>query len=326
MKGTTESRGGFGKVARALSVLRNYGVTSERFEESLEAFRRFLQKNRCPATFACPSALLGKSDSLVAFLKEFDVAIHGMEHIDYTEATVNRIEGDLRQAISEFESVGLKPSGFRAPYLRWNRAIIKALASSGLAYDSSESVVWGMEGVRFASLNSVRRVLEFYASEKEDDSPSLPRIEHGVVRLPVSLPDDEILIERLAIHNPEDLLSYWLGMLRKSYEGSKLLVLQIHPERFPICEEALGSLLEEVRTRNVWNATLSDVASWWKERSVSSPKEGESVSTADLPREGLWPEGHQSAFCMTGDVDAISVRDFLRRTVAEGSTDSRRRP
>ncbi|MCJ2557190.1 MAG: polysaccharide deacetylase family protein [Candidatus Thermoplasmatota archaeon] len=324
MKGAARSRGGFGRLGRAFSVIRNYGFSSHRLEESLDSFREFLQDNDCPATFACPSALLRRSEDLVGFLKEFDVAIHGMEHIDYRNVTAERIGSDLRQAISDFESVGLNPSGFRAPYLRWNRDMITALARSGLAYDSSSSVFWNVGGRDLASQKEVRKVLDFYSSEYEVDAPSLPRIEDGVVRLPVSLPDDEMLIERLAIARPEELLAYWLEMLKKSYERSELLVLQVHPERFPICEEALGHLLEEVRKRNIWNATLGEVASWWTERNEAVSAEGDVTKNGGLVDKGLWPQDHQSAFCLTGDIDAMSVGDFLRRHLSRKHKRSRR--
>jgi len=324
MKGASRSRGGFGRLARAFSIIRNYGFSSHRLEESLDSFREFLRSNNCPATFACPSALLKRSEGLVSFLKEFDVAIHGMEHIDYRNVTAERIESDLRQAISDFESAGLSPSGFRAPYLRWNRDMITALARSGLAYDSSSSVFWNVGGIDLASQKEVRKVLDFYSSEHEADTPSLPRIEDGVVRLPVSLPDDEMLIERLAIAHPEELLAYWLEMLKRSHERSELLVLQIHPERFPICKEALGLLLEEVRKRNIWNATLREVASWWTEMIEAMPPEGDATKTRGLLDKGLWPQDHQSAFCLTGDIDAMSVGDFLRRHLSRKPKGSRR--
>jgi peptidoglycan/xylan/chitin deacetylase (PgdA/CDA1 family) len=267
--------------------------------------------------------LLEKSRSLVAFLREFDVAIHGMEHIDYTQTTATRVEGDLRKAIIDFESVGLKPNGFRAPYLRWNRAMIGALAGSNLLYDSSSSLYWNVGTIDLAAQKEIGKVLEFYASEDEAKAPSLPRIEDGVVRLPVSLPDDEILIERLAISHPEDLLAYWLAMLHKSYRKGELFVLQIHPERFPLCEEALGYLLTEVRGKEIWNATLTEVASWWTQRNESELDDGENTTTHG-PRSGLWPNGHQSAFCLTGDIDAMSVSDFLRRRSSRKTRSSER--
>ena len=148
---------------------------------------------------------------------------------------------------------------------------------------------WNVGGRDLASQKEVRKILDFYSSECEVDAPSLPRIEDGIVRLPVSLPDDEILIERLAIGRPEELLAYWLEMLEKSYERSELLVLQIHPERFPICKEALAPLLEEVRKRNVWNATLGEVASWWTERDGAVPAERDAAENAGLVEKGPWP-------------------------------------
>ncbi len=391
MKGASRSRGGFGRLGRAFSVLRNYGFSSHRFEESLDSFRRFLQDNNCPATFACPSVLLEKSEDLVGFLKGFDVAIHGMVHIDYRNVTAGRIKSDLRQAILDFESAGLNPSGFRAPYLRWNTDLLKALRSAGLTYDSSSSVLWNASTGRGSLRNQVADLLRYYGSRLEGDYASIPRIAEGTVQLPVSLPDDEILVERLRISRSDRMVRFWSSMLRDSYERRRLLVMQVHPERFEICEGALDRLLKDVKERNVWVTSLSEVSSWWLRRCAAevqvdgdrrleyddklgfvieageevfqpgdlvpteslvriSPRhrlhskaleiglvpstgssEGYRVDDSvrnennlikiaeekNLLRKSLWPDGHRSAFCLSGDIDALTAMDFVRRPLSD---------
>lgn len=390
MIGAAKTREKSGKLSRAVTVLRNYGMVSpNRFEARLDSFRGFLQSCNVPATFACPSSLLGKGRATVDFLKAFDVAIHGMDHIDYKRMNPRRVENDVQQAISDFELCSLNPMGFRAPYLRWSTDLIKVLAKSSLIYDSSNSVFWDIAGDDISSQGGVRKLLSFYSSENESETPSLPRLEAGVVRIPVSLPDDEILLERWRMNRPSDMLACWHRMLMESYGKSELLVLQIHPERFDKCKLALGRLLNEIKKRNVWIATLSDVASWWLARnkvsltvdsqmrvdcegtdririlSGSETKQpGEKVPSRilihimpnhplykralelgfvvspsgyrirpDIVREGdlleiarkegllqksLWPNGFQSAFCLTGDIDALSVRDFIGRLFVRG--------
>lgn len=390
MIGAAKTRDESGKLGRALSVLRNYGMlSSSRFEARLGSFRRFLQSRNIHATFACPSSLLGRGQAIVDFLKVFDVAIHGMDHVDYKRMSPQRVESDVQQAISDFGSCSLNPMGFRAPYLRWSTDLIKVLAKSSLIYDSSNSVFWDVAGDDIPSQGGVRKLLEFYSSVNEYETPSLPRLEDGIVRIPVSLPDDEILLERLRMNRPSDLFACWRRMLMESYEKSELLVLQIHPERFDECKIALGRLLKEIKKRNIWVATLSDIASWWLARnevnltidaqmrvdckdidrititSGSETKEpGEKVPSQmllhispnhplyeralelgfvisssgytirpDLVREAdlleiarkerllqksLWPNDFQSAFCLTGDIDALSVRDFIRRLSGRG--------
>ncbi|MFQ5911259.1 MAG: hypothetical protein ACE5IJ_11165, partial [Thermoplasmata archaeon] len=310
------------------------------------------------------------------------------------------IEADLRQAISDFQSVGLEPLGFRAPYLRWNEDLIRAISSSGLAYDSSLSMFWDIGKEDLVSHGGIKNLLHFYSSAYERDTPGLPAIEEDIVRLPVSLPDDEILIERLMVSHPMDLCNYWLDMLKRCHKRSELLVLQVHPERFPICEDALARLLEEVRGRDIWVASLAEIASWWLKRKAvrvnvdSDWRIGyenpdgmvvrvwnETKETGDLvPKESLirmspshplyrrtlelgyimtensssgfaidekvvreseiiemgrekgllqkslWPHGHRSAFCLTGDIDALSVRDFLGRFLSRKSRVPRRVP
>jgi hypothetical protein len=385
MREAVESRGQAGRMSRALRILSNYGmVSSDRFLNRLESFGGFLRASGLPATFACPSALLGTSQRLVDFLKDFDVAIHGMDHVDYKNMSRKGIESDVRQAISEFESWGLRPRGFRAPYLRWNKDLVEVVGNSGLAYDSSHSIFWDVTSSDLTSLGEIRKLLSFYSSTYEGETPSLPKIDGSIVRIPVSLPDDEILLERMMMKHPSDLLECWLEMLEESHQKSELLVLQIHPERFDACREALQHLLSEVRKRNIWVTTLQEIASWWQTRNKvrltvdrrmqvdyndvdgvganvrnETVERGESVpdeTLVNIPsdhplyarvielgfvisssgcgisrdvvkesefleigrkkgflQKSLWPNGHQSAFCITGDIDALSVGDFIRR-------------
>ncbi|MEO1369064.1 MAG: hypothetical protein AAFX50_17955, partial [Acidobacteriota bacterium] len=57
----------------------------------------------------------------------------------------------------------------------------------------------------------------------------------------------------------------------------------------------LGALLERAREHSMWVTTLAEVAARRRAGEVG------------------WPAPHRSAFCVTGDLDAMAVRDFFSR-------------
>lgn len=378
---------------RAISVLRNYGVVSKKkFEDRLESLQDFLHSRDIPATFSCPSNLLGESTKLIDFLRGHDAAIHGLMHTDYKGLPSDTIREHVLESVSDFKKKGLQPNGFRAPYLRWNTDLLRALRSAGLTYDSSSSVLWDASIGRGLVRNQVSDLLSFYGSKLESNCPSLPKIVEGVVQLPVSLPDDEILVERLRISRSDGMIRFWSSMLRDSHQRRRLLVLQVHPERFDICQGALMGLLQQVKERNAWITSLSGVSSWWKRRCAVEVRidaerrldyddmlgikmeagrevfqQGDRVPAETLVRmtpghrlynealeiglvptrnaegyhvddsvrteedlmlvaekenllhKSFWPDGHRSAFCLSGDIDALTAMDFVRRPLSRGN-------
>jgi hypothetical protein len=87
-------------------------------------------------------------------------------------------------------------------------------------------------------------------------------------------------------------------MLDETVKASSLLVLQIHPERFDYCGEAVRRLLDDATDAGLWMASLSEIAEW-------TNRSGESVRS--------WPEGRVATIALTGDLDALSLREFGSR-------------
>ena len=121
---------------------------------------------------------------------------------------------------------------------------------------------------------------------------SLPILLDELVEIPVSLPDDEILIDRLG--SPSELVTQtWLSMLAQSYQRGELFTLQLHPERTALCADSLLTVLAEARQQSpaVWCARLDEIATWWRARStasleISSESDGEYHCHVDGP-EGI---------------------------------------
>jgi hypothetical protein len=111
-------------------------------------------------------------------------------------------------------------------------------------------------------------VIDYYRPDDAAVVPVLPTLRpEGLVALPVSLPDDEMLVDRLGLA-PHDVAAAWQNILDLSYAADELFVLLLHPERGLVCAEALDQVLTAARQRQppVWIATLAEVAGWWKIR------------------------------------------------------------
>jgi hypothetical protein len=91
-----------------------------------------------------------------------------------------------------------------------------------------------------------------------------------LLRIPTSIPDDEMLFDRLRITDPEEIGHIWSKVMQRVYDYGGLYALNLHPERGILCKQALDILLSFAYSlpRPVWLARLEDIAMWWKERSL----------------------------------------------------------
>ena len=164
---------------------------------------------------------------------------------------------------------------------------------------------------------------------RANDCHCLARVDQ-LVEIPVSLPDDEILIERLGGANGL-VKETWLRILSQTHQRGELFTLQLHPERIALCADGLSAVLAEARalTPAVWCARLSEIAAWWKARArttveitdirdgcfdmrVSGPLETTILARAvqvDTPTEP-WADGYQQVKARTFTVHA-PLRPFI---------------
>jgi hypothetical protein len=94
-----------------------------------------------------------------------------------------------------------------------------------------------------------------------------PREQRGLVDVPVSLPDDEIMVDRLRL-TKEAQAAAWLNVLGETHARGEVFTLQLHPERIFESLEALRAVLAAARQRQprVWIARLDEIADWWLRR------------------------------------------------------------
>jgi hypothetical protein len=269
----SKSRGIKNLLLRIISIISRFGISSKRFEHLLNRYSAVTRNLGCIPTFPITAVILKRHPKLIRELCQQGVefAVHGYIHTDYGVLPLGVQAPHFKKAISIFKEYQVPFIGFRAPFLRTSSATIKALSRSEFDYDSSQAIHWGViDEVEYtdASWSEYQRLLKFYQSRNARDYLVLPRSTNGFIEIPVSIPDDEALLERLGINNGRKISEIWGSILNTVYHNGELFTLQLHPERILFCEGALACTIQQAKGLNppVWVATLREIAEWWKER------------------------------------------------------------
>ena len=148
-------------------------------------------------------------------------------------------------------------------------------AEDGFQYSSNRVAHWdSINETEFGPSRwaSYHKAVDLYSSGPAQTTTLLPRFVKGMVEIPVSIPDDEALVERLRITSTEDKAAIWCDILERTHARGEIFTLSLHPERIHYCEDALEAVLARAKrmSPSVWIAPLKDVASWWQERSEFS--------------------------------------------------------
>lgn len=262
----TQGKGVANFIRRARHILVRYGLTASRMRETVAEFAGVLKTHECRATFPITAVALQRNGNAIkSFARQgIELAVHGYRHIDYSQLSAEEQVGHIAEALAIFEAHGLHPKGFRCPYLRWNEGTLEALRSHKFLYDSSQALAWDVVDAN----DAYRRALDFYGAERAATYPSLPWLDQDLVCIPYALPDDEALVERLAVPRGNPMAEPWLDILHKTYKLGELFVIGLHPERIGMCREALDIVLREAASLlpGVWTASLEDIATWWRAR------------------------------------------------------------
>jgi peptidoglycan/xylan/chitin deacetylase (PgdA/CDA1 family) len=279
---------------RLALLMRRHGLGSGRLFRQIAAYCACGGK----VTLPVPAVILEHYPELIRLPAE--LAAHGYVHCDTKRLDSQALRRHLEEVRKIFHRIGEHEIGFRAPYLRADHRLLRELSRSGFLYDSSCSIHW--EVLPASRVNHrYRSILDYYQSKSAAEFPSLPFVESNMLRIPVSLPDDEMLIDRLRIHDQDHLFRIWSKILSQCCERGEIFVLQLHPERFHLAEKALRRLIQQAQDSGAWIAGLKEVAMWWKTR----------------PGTEVWPDSRPGAFCITGDIDRMSVWDLIKRSTGK---------
>lgn len=288
-------KGLFDTVHRAAILPMRYGIASSRIRKRVALMVSTLAREDAVPTIAVTGINLARHPDVIRDLAGADIAVHGFRHLDYTRLTLSQQGNDLNQAVEIFAGAGIEARGFRAPYLARCDSVLQLLGKRGFLFDSSAYWI------------AVPRAADIFHLVERATIRRYPTAANGIcgriagsnlVELPVGLPDDEILVDSLRIRNPTVLARVLNTMLDAAAVRGGLLVLSIHPERFHFFVEAVSGIVKKSSDQGGWNASLSEIATWFSRN----------PGTQDS-----WPSGYSFALAITGDLDAVTLLDFRDR-------------
>jgi hypothetical protein len=272
-----KAKGRLALAKRAVQIISYYGLTPSKMAQALDRFGQILREFHCGATFPITAVAVERNTKVIEkhLAQDIEFAIHGYRHIDYSQLPPEEQVVHLRRAYDAFTSAGIPFKGFRSPYLRFNEHLLEAAREVGLAYLSNQPILWDvLDGEYFSSAarTAYRRAIALYAPWSANEQPAVPHLHDELVEIPVSLPDDEMLLDRLGDEAKGLVERAWSRMLTESHQREELFTLQLHPERIARCTLALRTLLAQARALNppVWVARLQEIAAWWRDRSMAT--------------------------------------------------------
>jgi peptidoglycan/xylan/chitin deacetylase (PgdA/CDA1 family) len=259
-------------VARAWQVASRFGIGAGRMGTRLMAYRDLVAEYGGRPSLPITAVVLDRNPQVARRLTEsgVELCVHGLIHTDMAMLSRETQEEHIRRALRLFANHGIEARGFRSPYLKYNAGTIEAVQKLGFEYDSNLPFYWepveSLRGLSQDEADGLRRGLRFYSPVKYPSERSLPRFIGRIVEIPVSLPDDEILLDRMGL--PVDRIGdVWMEMAERALERGEMFVVQLHPERILHLEQALRRVLRFTREGGrFWLATMNEIARWWVER------------------------------------------------------------
>jgi|GEM_PF-5024723 len=248
------SRGAANLAKRAGQVVTRFGPGPGRMGRRFDRFIDLLDEYECRPSFPITALPMQRHPKLTRHLIErgVELAVHAFTHSDLAAMDFEGQSANIGKAVHIFRKLGIPFCGFRAPYLHWNEDTMKVVETYQFRYSSNQAVLWNVldvENMAARPRNGFEKGMEFYRPWIAEESIVLPFKRRGFVEIPVSLPDDEILLDRMYFHDPDVLASVWEKILERTYRRGELFTVQLHPERIDFFRNSLGGLLADAKRK-----------------------------------------------------------------------------
>lgn len=280
-------------------MVRRYGLSGKRMRRTLTQMSEDARSNGIGMTVPVVGKII--TDKRAVFLRsivheKFELAVHGFSHDDLSLLSQEALRGDIEKAVSVFKERGISVSGFRAPYLRSGEGMMRSLSEMGFEYTSTRPYVPKVPGSTGSDIldRGGNIASEVYGKQVLSGSNIPIDSSSGTLDIPVSLPDDEILVDRMGLQEGDQLEAALTEVIAASLKLNPIAVIQIHPERYFIFRGILLSIARKLS----------------REESVSFLTLGEAARRL----KSLGATGHDNVkiVCVTGDLDIISLYDLMR--------------
>lgn len=269
-----KSRGAGNFARRSAQIVSRFGAGPGRMVRRFDVFLDLLDEFGIRPTFPITALPMSRHPSVARHLLDrgAELAVHAWSHVDLTSLDIDAQMKHVEEAVKLFRRFSIPFTGFRAPYLHWNEDTMRVVENFKFRYSSNQAVLWDVideDSLAPVPREGLEKARAFYRPVDASGFFVLPYRRRGFVEIPVSLPDDEIMLDRMYINDPGYLEKAWTGILEETYRRGELFTLQLHPERISFFTEPLRELLARARGKKpgVWITTLDRIADWWVDRS-----------------------------------------------------------
>ena len=266
------TKGSYNFARRLRTVFTRFGFSESPIRHALYTIIDTLQQYNGAPTFFIPAVVLDRHPKLISeiALDGAEIGIHGYVHNDYRTLSESEQYKQTEKAVSIFQHLQIPYQGFRNPYLGWTYEALGVFAALNFTYESNEAVLHEVVDLTtFSPLlrSGFDKSLALFQATPCTIYALRPHFEGELLRIPTSIPDDEMLFDRLRITDSVEVGHIWSKVMQRVYDRGGLYTLNFHPERGVLCKPALKTLLSYARSRPlpVWVARIGDVAQWWKE-------------------------------------------------------------
>ena len=268
------TKGAYNFARRLHTVFTRFGFSDILTRRALYTIVDSLRRHNSAPTFFIPAVVLGRHSNLIAEIAHSgaEIGIHGYVHNDYRTLNKDQQLKQTKQAMAVFQHAEIPFYGFRNPYLGWTRESLDVYAALGFRYESNIAILHDVVDLNaFSPLlrSGFAKSLKLFQAVPCTAYALRPHFAGDLLRIPTSIPDDEMLFDRLRITDPVEVGQVWSRIMQCVYDLEGLYTLNLHPERGVLCKPALDLLLTYARGRPlpVWVARIGEIASWWRKRS-----------------------------------------------------------
>jgi peptidoglycan/xylan/chitin deacetylase (PgdA/CDA1 family) len=268
-----EHRGPANSAKRAVQIATRFGVGPGKMGRRFDRFMDLMDEYDCSPTFPITALPMSRNPSFAHHLLErgAELAVHAYTHCDLTTLDYASQAAHIEKAVHLFRTLGVPFSGFRAPYLHWNEDTMKVVEDYKFLYSSNQAVLWGvldLAALAPLQMKGWNKGTAFYNPIDTEENAALPYVHRGFIEVPVSLPDDEVLLDRMYMRDIDALTSVWGAIFERTYDRGELFTVMLHPERIDFFRGPLERLLSSARAKKpgVWIATLAGIAGWWMDK------------------------------------------------------------
>ena len=247
------------------------------FEKIIGNMLDVTQKHGAGFTFPTVASVATQKPELLPKIVDSggEIAAHAYTHVKYSLISAEGQENDVKRALRTYARLGVKVSGFRAPYNAYDANTPRILDRAGFLWDG---------GIGYSPANREKKEMFRVKVDGRDSN---------FVCIPVNHLSDDLMIDEYG-YTPTQMVRALNRVLDDAKDSGSVVMFDLHPIRMgqPEYVVVLDQIISHGKNLGGWFPTVSEAI-----------RSGES---------GDW-KGHKFCCLLTGDIDNFYFSDYLKR-------------